>query len=206
MEPFRPYRGFSLVELLVVLGIIMFLASVVLTSQSNFNKTLVLANTAYDIALSIRGAETYGLGSRTTSAGIGNAPYGVHFESGSQTSFELFADTSPPVSCTIPTCSPGDRKYTNGSDTRIQTYNIQNGIRVTDFCINTNGWTCVANGLTYLDISFLRPYPEPIFKTNTSSLFPVTQACITVYSPYGGSRSVRVDASGLVSVGSTACP
>ena len=61
MEPFRFRRGlalslskgFTLIELMVVLAIIVVITTVVLTSQSSFNKSLILANTSYDIALSL---------------------------------------------------------------------------------------------------------------------------------------------------------
>ena len=50
--------------MMVVLAIIVTITGVTLTSQTSFNKTLVLANTAYDIALTLRSSQTYGLGSR----------------------------------------------------------------------------------------------------------------------------------------------
>ena len=96
MESFHAPRGFTLIELLVVLGIVVTITSVVLTSQSSFNKTLVLANTAYDVALSLRSAAMYGLGGHaisTTPTG-----YGMHFERSAPESFTLFADTYPVTS------------------------------------------------------------------------------------------------------------
>ena len=52
--------GFTLVEMVVVLAIITVISGVVLSDQTSFNKTLVLANTAYDIALTVRSVETFG--------------------------------------------------------------------------------------------------------------------------------------------------
>ena len=74
-------------------GRIVTITSVVLTSQSAFNKTLILANTAYDVALSLRSAATYGLGGHA----INMMPtgYGMHFELSTPGSFTLFADTYP---------------------------------------------------------------------------------------------------------------
>ena len=54
---------------MVVLAIVTSITAIVFTSQNSFNKTLILANTAYDIALTFRSAATYGLGGRT----IGNS-------------------------------------------------------------------------------------------------------------------------------------
>ena len=79
---------------MVVLTIIVVITTVVVASQSSFNKTLILVNTAYDIALTLRSAETYGLGSRAF-GGVVNAGYGLNFQSGTPQSFTLFADTYP---------------------------------------------------------------------------------------------------------------
>src|SRR5438105_4839422 len=98
-------RGFTLLEMLVVIFIILILSSTVLVSQSAFNKTIILANTAYDIGLSIRSAAAYGIGSRATTAGFSNAGYGIYFAANTPTQYLLFADTLPPAS--IPSaCHP----------------------------------------------------------------------------------------------------
>ena len=54
MSPSNLSKGFTLIELLIVLAIIATVTTIALSSQSNFNKTLILANTAYDIALTLR--------------------------------------------------------------------------------------------------------------------------------------------------------
>jgi prepilin-type N-terminal cleavage/methylation domain-containing protein len=177
MEPFRtPYsvtaptsRGVTLVELLVVLGIIGVLTSVVITSRGSFNKTILLTNTAFDIALTIRSAETFGLGSRATIGSIANAGYGVHFTATPTTpgtSFTLFADTNaPPSACHptpggpgagSPTETPGDCAYTpppaTPPDEVVQTYALGNGMKISDMCAytatpptTTNPATCTAH-------------------------------------------------------------
>ena len=102
MEPFRfqrthvkaVSRGFSLLELLVVLGIITVITAITITSQSAFNKTLVLANTAYDFALTVRYAQTYGIGSRAAGT-LSNTGYGIHVARGVTDSFIFFADSDP---------------------------------------------------------------------------------------------------------------
>lgn len=222
MESLRSLRGFTLIELLVVLAIIGVVSVVVVTSQSSFNKKLTLANTAYDVALTLRSAETYGLSSRATAGGISNTGYGISFSTGNPASFTLFADTMPagvsgtvncaPIDSGTPNCRPGDNVYTSGSDVLVQTYALGNGATIQDFCALSSGaWTCASNGLTSLDIVFARPNPDPFISKNGSysSLFPVTQACITLAAQSAQSgpyRYISVAQSGEITAKAASCP
>ena len=221
--PFR--RGFTLIELMVVMSIIFILSMIVLTSQNSFNKTLILANTAYDVALTLRSVETQGLGSRITSGGAENVGYGINLQSGSPSSFTLFADSYPAPSTSNchgipggdagrPDVQPGDCAY-NGlaSGEFLQTYTLGNGITIRDFCAGTDGtpasWTCkVANGMASLDIIFARPNPLPFISRSGVYSKSYTGACITLSSPQGTTRFVYLSSSGEISVNpsSVSCP
>ena len=215
--------GFTLIELLVVIAIITIISGIIFTSQSSFNKTLILANTAYDVALSLRGAETYGLGGHALSA----VPtgYGLHFDRATPGSFLLFADSYPAASsgsaCHAPTntgggldAQPGDCSYESGTgkDTTVSNYTLGNNITVSDFCAFAAGaWTCASShgsSLATLDIVFARPNPDPLMSENGlySSLSPVTGACLAITSPLGGSRYVSVAASGEITANAASCP
>ena len=150
---------------MVVLAIIVILTGIVLTSQSTFNKTLVLANTAYDIALTLRTAETYGLGSRAFGSSA-NAGYGIDFNHATPGSFTLFADTNLPNAATChglptggasaPDAQPGNCIY-DGASEQVTDYMLGNAVTVSDFCAYALGsWTCAASHgstLTSLDMS-----------------------------------------------------
>lgn len=201
--------------MLVVLAIIVTVTAVVITSQSAFNKTLILANTAYDVALSLRSAQTYGLGSRT--AGItANAGYGLHFDASTPNTFTLFADTSiapggsachPTSDASAPTAQPGDCVYEESE--KITTYTLGNGIFVNDFCAHTAvyGWSCTSNdgGPRKLDIVFARPNPEPLIAVGDTYYQEILQACLELVSPQGGARYVSVTASGAIMANATSC-
>jgi prepilin-type N-terminal cleavage/methylation domain-containing protein len=197
------YSGFTLVELLVVLAIIGVMTVVVFTSQSSFNKTLILTNSAYDVALTLRNAETYGMGSRITAGGITDAGYGIHFTRGN--SFILFADTSPvgnpgvTLNCPLhsaigkPDCNPGNGKYGGGSDTLVQTYALNNGITIKDFCYFSSSKYCYSTGVpSSLDVVFARPNPTP----SLNGVITATAACVTLTSPQGGDYYVKIALSG----------
>lgn len=206
-------RGFTLAELLVVLAIMVTIMLIVFTSQGSFNKTFTLTNTAYDIALSLRNAETYGLGSRAVGGAV-NAGYGLHFDNATTGSFLFFADTSPAAACATPDCRPGDSVYTAGADSLVQTYTLGNSITITDFCAYNGAWTCTyahdgfSGGASSLDIIFARPNPEPLISVNGlySASFPVTAACITLSAPQGASRHISVSSSGQITANTASCP
>lgn len=192
--------------MLVVFAIIVTITSVILVSQSSFNKTFVLSNTAYDVALSLRNAQTYGIGGRVVGTSV-NVGYGLNFELGSPKSFTFFADSSPGASCGRPNCKSGDNVYTTGSDSIVQSYSIGNGIAVTKLCAFSSGsWTC--EDISSLDIVFVRPNPEPFLSVNGtySSASPVTAACIELSYTQDSQRFISISSSGSVVANATSCP
>lgn len=192
-------KGFTLVELMVVLTIIVIISTVVITSQSSFNKTLILANTAYDIALSIRSAQTYGIGSRAVGTTV-NAGHGIRFQSNPSSSFIFFADTSPTAPCSQPNCKSGDHTYTNGSDSVVQTYTLGNGMTISKLCVDS---TC---NLSSLDVVFERPNPNAFISADGYYSVNNAKACITVTSPQGGEKYVSVSKSGQIIANAVSCP
>jgi prepilin-type N-terminal cleavage/methylation domain-containing protein len=219
----RAHRGVTLVELLVVLGIIGVLTAVVITSRGTFNKTILLTNTAFDIALTIRSAETFGLGSRATVSNVANAGYGVHFAATSAlpgTSFILFADTNTPPSVCHPTPpggpgagspneTPGNCAYDSTTDDTVQTYALGNGMKIVKMCVTQGGVsTCTdsATPLTSLDVVFSRPNTKTYFSMNGTYSSTIESACISLTSPQGGTTSnVYVMTTGEVHVNATSC-
>lgn len=212
--------GFTLIELMVVLAIIMVITAVAFTSQGAFNKTLILANTTYDVALTIRSAETYGIGSR---AGISvNTGYGVDFSRATPGAFVLFSDAYPAPStssvchpitdATTPDALPGNCSYDAAQGERITSYLLGNGLTISDFCAQTSGaWSCAnshGSTLSSLDIVFSRPNPEAFMSVNGSYsvLFPATNACITLSAPAGGERYISVSQSGAITASAASCP
>ncbi len=197
----------------MVLVIVTIITSVAITSQGSFNKSLVLSNAAYDLALTIRSAETFGLGSRASSLGV-NAGYGLHLQSGTTGSFTLFADTYPNnCSSDLPSCNAGDHAYQNTgnpvtSDIRVQTYSLGNGIYIQNFCARSNNaWECSSPpAISSLDIVFERPNPNALMSKNGlySQTFPVTLACIILASPQGGAKYITVGSSGQIITNATA--
>ncbi len=216
-----PIRGFTLAEMVIGIAIIGFISTIVLTGQNDFNRTLVVTDTAYTVALSIRQAQTFGLSSRTYSASA-NAGYGVHFEEAAPQNYILFSDVyrpaAPEAYCPVgttgnPDAKPGNCKYESSGGELVQTYTFNRGFRVTQFCghaVTGGALMCSTDGvgpLVTLDIVFARPSTNSIITGSTAGAdFQMKDAMIKISAPTGGERYVCVTKVGQISVSATTCP
>lgn len=232
MEPLAPFlkaiktprallmRGFTMVEMLVALGIIVIVTAIVISGQANFNRSLILTDTAYTVAFSVRQAQSLGLSSRKFGS-VQNAGYGVHFESATSKSYVLFADSLPvaPGNTQSGNCSghtiasgldskPGNCVYDSVSE-KVTIYNLGQGFTVSSFCgtDSTSTTRCSGSYLDSLDITFLRPNTQAtIMGVRAGAVIPLSKASIYISSPDGTqTRCVSVTKVGQVAVGTT-CP
>lgn len=203
--------------MLVVLGIIVIITAIALIGQSTFNRSLILTDTAYNIALSIREAQSYGLSTRAFGA-VQNAGYGVRFTKAAPKTYTTFADvhTAAPgvnsVRCpghtdrvaSSPEARPGNCYYSNVSEL-IRTYTLARGYTISKYCGTTDAGTevCSTGSLTNMDIVFQRPNTETII-TGVNATQGFVKANITVSSPDGAAtRCITVTALGAISVSQT---
>lgn len=212
-------RGFSLVEMLVVLSIIAIVTTIALLGQTTFNRSLFLTDTAYSVALSIREMQTLGLSSRVFGS-VQNAGYGASFSTANLARYVLFADTTrtitPPSNCDVgttgaPDAKPGDCIYTAGSDGLVETYSFGRGFTVSRFCGksgSTSYCSTDATPLTDLSIVFLRNSTDTMAEGKRGGTWmPLSSAEIYIQSPDGlGTRGICVSQVGQVSVTLTTCP
>ncbi len=222
----KPVRGFTLVEMIVVLAIIIIITTIALLGQSSFNRSMVLTDTAYTIAFSVREAQALGISSRAF-AGTQDAGYGVHFANQSPSSYKLFADTYPAapgdtqytaicpghpnVPATNPEAKPGDCIQTLESEV-VRTYSLNNGFRISGFCGRQSNGVQLCNGaLDALDIIYLRPNTQSVITGVNGNIRTALQdATIRISSPDGTTeRCIYVSKVGQVSVvqeGEAECP
>lgn len=206
-------------EMLVVLAIIATVTSIALFGQTTFNRSLVLTDTAYTIALSLREAQSLGLSSRAFGA-VQNAAYGGRF-TGNASSFLIFADiggSSPPPLCPVGTVGTPDRKpgnciYNAGVDGIVETYNLTRGLRIRRICgvaLSGGSRYCSTDStpLTAIDIVFMRSNTtDTIITGQRTGTVPLSKAEIYLEDADGASsRAICVSQVGQISVVAGTCP
>lgn len=140
--------GFTLVELLVSLGIFMIMTGVVLANYRGYNTNALFANASEDIVLALRQAQVYGVGVKGTGTSF-TTPYGVYFTETNPNQIIIFADTNP---ATVP---PGDGVYTANQDILVETIKWPSDIKIT-----IGGLLCDSSPVVNLSVTFTRPDPD----------------------------------------------
>ena len=185
-------RGFTLIELLVVTAILVVISSLVLVNNNRFSGQILLENLGYDIALSIRQAQVYGITVHSF-GGTFTAGYGMHFERNSPTTYLLFADA---VSA---------NGLYDGAPELVTSTTIQGGYTIADLCSTPSGSSVETCGLSSLDMLFKRPEPDAYISANGTSgvLNPAAlyeSGRIILASPQNARMSVVIEATGQISV------
>ncbi|MBL7045636.1 MAG: type II secretion system protein [Parcubacteria group bacterium] len=190
-------RGFSLIELLVSISILVAITSVLLANHSRFGGNLLVGNLAYDVALSIRQAQLFGLSARefkpTVGSGRFDIGYGVHFSTSDLNSYTLYADFDL------------NNTYETASDEIEEIFSIKQGYKVKRFCatqISGSEDCSDAGAISTLNITFLRPDPDANIRVN-GSIVTYTAATIVVESPQGKERSILIESTGQISIPAT---
>lgn len=198
-------RGFTVIELVVVAAIMTIISAIILANNNKYSANVVLQNLAYDIALSVRQAQVYGISVYSDSPGVFNVGHGVHFSMAAPTLYYIFTDTN------------GNGKYDTGE--AAKTFTMKNGFRLQKLCWTATAGgaeTCSALSTTQLDILYIRPEPDawinPILNGVASLVCSVpvggNQICtlnkfgsrVVVLSPKGDTKSIISTQNGQISV------
>lgn len=168
--------GFTLVELIVTMGVFLLITSVVLAQYRSFGVNAEFRNAVENVVLSIREAQVYGAGGKTAGTILCGTPpspficsYGVLFQNLGN-SYIVFVDKD------------GDGAYSVAEE--IQTNNLPSGI-------TTTGITPTSP----LSIVFKRPFPDALINNNPS----ITSAGVTL-TKGGKSSVISITSAGQVSI------
>ena len=185
MQDLRKNGGFTLIELIVSIAIFAVMTALVVSRYGTFNQNTLLTNVAYDMALTIRTAQSYGLSvksSDSASNSFGSA-YGVHFDKSKPTKFTLFIDTNKNGYYEDPANS--------GVDQNVTTYTLTSGVTMARICLGSDTLTCTPLGNNdALDITYLRPNPDAIVYCEPNiSPGPNTGCSVITYVGTGGTSN-----------------
>ncbi len=209
--------GFSLIELVVVCGVIAIISGLMLVSNNAFGGQVLLQNLAYDIALTLRQAQVYGISVQRFGSGTYDASYGMHFDStsGNSSVYPLFADAVSVNGVFDPDAA---HPLNPAFDETVKITTIGGGFRIYKLCVpagtDAATCTCVASGTSAcntVDIVFRRPDPDAcisadgVASMNNLVTPPVcistnASARIVVRAPKGNVSSIVVYKNGQISV------
>jgi prepilin-type N-terminal cleavage/methylation domain-containing protein len=198
----RHVRGFTLVELLVVVAVIIFVSAMIFANNNKFGGQALLQNLAYDIALSVREAQVYGISVKGAGSSF-SAGYGMHFSLATVSTYNLYADTKNAANQIVP-----DGLYEAGEDVSPSPYVIGRGFYISKLCVTSFAMPVEDCTPTSLDILFVRPEPDAYISIGVpqydgaGQIIPSTyaQARVVATSPRGDVMSILISSNGQISV------
>jgi len=182
-------RGFTLVELLVTIVIFVIITGVVLVNSNTFDNTVLLNNLTYDVALTIKQAQSYGVNVReNNSDSLFDLAYGVYFDTTqSNTNFVLFNNNSSSTN-SVTSCAV--------SSDCVQKYSMKNGTQVANLCAGNNEDAC--DDTSQLSIVFVRPKLTAYIYSDGNTNTQKSYAKITLSGSNGATSSVVINSSGQI--------
>ncbi len=175
--------GFTLLEMMISVGIILMISALILADFPDFFRRLELSRTAQAIAFSFREAEGAALAVREFGSGIFPA-YGLHFENFPAKSYILFADVN------------GDREYDAPAEL-ADTFFIQNLPSIIQVCAGAKSAPPGDCSIARLDVVFVRPNPDIVISADGVEF---TDAEIIIKSPEGAERRIVIWQTGQLSI------
>jgi len=166
-------RGFSLLELLVSISIIMIATGIVIVRNNAFEGAVLLRNQAYEVAFTIREAQLLAVSGAQETANV--RPYGVYITSldGGNQEIIIFEASSL------------DRTYNNINDLVISTVRLDRRFEISGITGGDN-----------ISITFLRPNYDAQFSGGITGPVDITIRRVGTSQ----TRTVQVGTTGQVSV------
>lgn len=150
--------AFTLVELVVVLGILALISVMVIAGSGGRRQEILLQQEGYRVATFLRSAQVYGVGVKEAPAGF-DAAFGVYAKPGEP--LVLFSDTD----------SSGT--YDPAQDDLLEQLALPEPFHVLDVCAfqaASGGWRCgPTNNVQAVHVTFRRPNPEAVIRATPSN-------------------------------------
>jgi prepilin-type N-terminal cleavage/methylation domain-containing protein len=188
-------KGFTLIELMIVVSIIAVVSTLTIFNSSSLNSAVLLSNTAYEIGLIVRDAQISGLGAKLSLTGTvaTTSNQGVYFDIFQPNKIILFADLDKL------------NTYTVGEESQIYQIEDSRAGKIISICKIVND-SC--QNITGLNIIFKRPNPEAYFYISEGGSFAGYQGTVAINIGFtdGQCRSVIVYKTGAIQIDKSLCP
>jgi prepilin-type N-terminal cleavage/methylation domain-containing protein len=181
-------RGFTVIELVAVMSIIVIITSVVLFNTNRFNSSILLRSLAYEIGLSLRQAQLYGISTLGNANTFGSS-YGIYMTSSmvgasnANATYPLYVDKNQNG-----TFDPGET---------VEQFSLREGFYIKDVCTTDAPQKCLSNNISDIAIYFRRPNPNAYISINGAPGV-YSGAIITVSSPAGSERVISISSTGQI--------
>jgi prepilin-type N-terminal cleavage/methylation domain-containing protein len=209
-------KGFTILEMLMVLAIFGIITAVVMFNYGEFNSKTIMSNMAYEVALSVRQAQVYSLSVRGEANNNNfDNNYGVYFNTSNPKDFAFFIDRAQSTSvdpngicdtggieCLACESQGGGteclEKITLTRDVTIERLCTSSDLNPVDeetgVCAGQDG-----DDVSDLTVTFKRPNPEAIVTVGGSQISGAS-AGIVLTTSYGNRRAIIIKPTGQISV------
>lgn len=169
-------RGFTVVEMLVVLSIIGVITGIVVFNVGSQQRNSALLRSAQNLSLNLRRIENFALSSKVFKTSGVPCGWGVHFNGAGSTSYVIFADKAVSVDCF-------DRDFIRAVDGSEDFENI-----------NLDPQIAISNlGGGVSDVVFSPPEPSVVFVPDQAAVD------IVLSNRDFATREIRVNKTGFIS-------
>lgn len=169
-------KGFTVVEMLVVLSIIGIITGMVIFNVGSQQRNSALLRSAQNLSLNLRRIQNFALSSKTFKTSGVPCGWGIHFNGVGSKSYVIFADKAASVNCS-------DRDFARAADGSEDFENINLDAQITV--------SSLSGGLS--DIVFSPPEPSVVFIPNQ------TTVSVILSNRDSATREVRINKTGFIS-------
>ncbi len=184
-------NGFTLVEMLISVGIFTVMSAIILANYPEFRSRSALDNLTNQVALVFKEAQIYGISVREEGEALFDTGYGVYVSGAGTTQLLLFADKNK------------NKAY--DPDEQIDVFSLNTGETISRICAPT----CLGEGNTGstlppeqpLSVVFIRPNPDAYFSPNNTYDMNIPSVSLRLSNRSGSyQRYVEIYTTGQISV------
>ncbi len=208
--------GYTLIELLLVMAIIFLLAGTSLVNYNQFGKEIDLENMTYNVALTVRTAQAFGINRREEGGVVVDdfaeaIPYGIYFTTQSlvdvlgdpnDEGFMIFIDnkdgTVPGSNNLFDNSGSGGACVVNSADECIDIFRINKEIYISEICAGDDATSCIERD--ELHITFKRPNPDAIIKSSDVASHSYAEIVLSSRVALGFNQVISVGVAGDISI------